>query len=390
MVHDLRNFAILLSVFVAAGCGQKDDDDDDKGSGTYPNFYSASKLAVPNFQRTSIGLSSLVTKNFNLAGAVPSTTTNFGSATDWSNVIAANSNTLGQLLVDAGPSGTMKSLWTILSQAQSTIDGINTNNSDVTGNPANCTALTSANTVVTPFWNTATDSIVSIADTGKYTCYTENNGTITAFGRSPVTTPPATCTDAFEYYVVTAYGLTGPNSSDPSYGATRDGGSATRFYYHGCDKTLKLQIAAHTKYSGGAEFSLRTEVEGNTGTSAFKMRSAWVDISGTGGGSMNSIVGNGTTFSVGGTNGSFLIGDLVGNCPTATSCSAPTGAFNYCVSNTGATSTTMSVAATTTCSENTTMASGYTSMTPITDATGTTAGVPRALFSVSKAAMGLP
>ena len=147
-----------------------------------------------------------------------------------------------------------------------------------------------------------------------------------------------------------------------------------------------------TKYSGGTEFSLRTEVSGNTGTSSFTFRSAWVDITSTGGGSVNSIVGTGTTFKVGSTNGTFLVGDLVGNCPTSTTCATPTGAFNYCVENSGTGTTTFAVASSsTTCSGNATLSATYDAITPITNtAADNKDGVPRSTFTVSKTTMGLP
>ena len=151
-------------------------------------------------------------------------------------------------------------------------------------------------------------------------------------------------------------------------------------------------MASFTKYSGGTEFSIRTEVQGNIATSAFTMRAAWIDITSSGGGGVYSIVGNGTTFKVGSTNGTFLVGDLVGNCPTSTTCVAPTGAFNYCIENTGSATSSMAVAsANTTCSGNATLASAYTGLTPITDiAVSGTVGIPRALFTVTTAAMALP
>ena len=393
----LRKYSGWALTFLAlAACSKKDDDDSSTGSSSFPNIYNTTKLAVPSFTSTTLtsnmNLSDLYTPSF-LAGAVPSTATNFGTSTDWATVSGASSNTIGQLLRDAGASGTVKSLWTLLNGVQGTIQTINTDWADSAGEAANCTSIPSTTNVTTPYWNTATGSIVTIADSGKYKCYVQVGDAITAFGRHKIEGAAATCTDAFEYYIASAYASTVPTTGvATSYGTTSTGASASRFYYHGCDKTIKLQLASMTKYSGGTEFSLRTEVNGNVGTSNFTMRSAWVDITSNGGGSANSIVGTGTTFKSGSTNGTFLIGDLVGNCPTSTTCATPTGAFNYCIENTGATSTTMAVAsATTSCTGSATLAAAYAALTPITDTSATnTAGVPRTVFTVSKASMNFP
>jgi hypothetical protein len=393
----LSRYSVWALTFLSlAACSKKDDDSSAGGSSSFPNIYNATKLAVPSFTSTTLASNLNSDKIFAssfLAGAVPSTTTNFGTAADWSTVSGASSNTIGQLLRDAGASGTGKSLWTLLSQVQGTVQTINTDWADSAGEAANCTAIPSTTSVTTPYWNTATGSIVTIADSGKYKCYVQNGDAITVFGRHKIEGAATTCTDAFEYYISSAYAATVPTTgTSTSYGATSTGGSASRFYYHGCDKTIKLQLASMTKYSGGTEFSLRTEVNGNVETSNFTIRSAWVDITSSGGGSANSIVGTGTTFKVGSTNGTFFIGDLVGNCPTSTTCATPTGAFNYCIENTGAANTTMAVAsANTTCTGNATLSAAYAALTPITDTSASnTAGVPREIFTVSKAAMNLP
>ena len=383
-------------VFLTLAACSKKDDDSSGGSGSFPNIYTATKLAVPSFAATT--LTSDLSSNLQyapsfLAGAVPSISTNFGAAADWTTVSGASSNTIGQLLRDAGVGGTVKSLWTLLSGVQGTIQTVNTDWADSAGEPKNCTAIPSTTNVTTPYWNTATGSIVTIADSGKYKCYVQTGDAITVFGRHKIEGAATTCTDAFEYYISSAYASTvATTGTATSYGATSTGGSASRFYYHGCDKTIKLQLASMTKYSGGTEFSLRTEVNGNVGTANFTMRSAWVDITSNGGGAVNSIVGTGSTFKVGSTNGTFLIGDLVGNCGTSTTCVAPTGAFNYCIENTGASSTSMAVAsANTSCTGNATLSAAYAALTPITDTSASnTAGVPRTIFTVSKAAMNLP
>lgn len=386
----------LAAVLPLSGCGKKKDDKKGVGASTFPDIYTTVKKSIPSFTKTSLAPSNqFYNPNMNmiLTGTVPSSSANFGASTDWTTVSGASSNTIGQLLTDAGQSGTIKSLWTLLAGVQGTITSINTDLADENGEPTNCTAIPNTTNATTPFWSTATGSIVTIADAGKYTCYIESNNAITAFGRKAIEGAAASCTDKFEYYVLQTYAADDAPTSgtDTSYGATSDAGSSMRFYYHGCDKSIKLQIASTSQYSGGTEFSLRTEVTGNIDTSAFTMRASWIDITSNGGGAFNSIVANGTTFKVGDTNGSFLIGDLIGNCPTSSTCETPAGQYNYCIENTGATTTSMAVAAAnTTCSGNSTLASGYTGLTPITDASTTsTAGLPRTLFTVSKAAMGL-
>jgi hypothetical protein len=325
-------------------------------------------------------------------GAVPSTDANFGDDEDWTAAIAPTNNGIGQFLRDAGASGTVKSLWTVLRQTQETIDWINSTHADENGEPKDCTAIDAKTNVNTPFWSTATGVVADIDDTGKYKCYVENDGMISAFGRHAITSPADSCTDPYEYYVVTASAQEDQPTQGAdidNYGATSDGGNVSRFHYHGCDRSITVQLATFTQYSGGTEFSLRTEIEGNVGTSAFKMRSAWVDILAAGGGGVSTLVANGTTFKVGSSNGKFLIGELYGDCPTATTCAAPTGKFNFCVKNTGATTSTMGLADdTATCTDNATIADTYTDLTPIVDS-GDAAGIPRELFTVTKAEMGL-
>ena len=272
----------LAALTFMSGCGSNSGG----GSGTFPNFYNLTKLAVPTVSATGLQNAN-VDRNFlenkDLFSIL--TTNHFDSsyvtdATAFSFAFDVNNNYIGQVLNDPGPQGPVKSMYVLLGQAQSDIDNINKNYSDAKGNPSGCTAIASTKTVTTPFFKDldSASMMVSWDDAGKYTCSTTSNNGAMAFGRQAIASPSAGCTDAYEYFVVSGYSSKDQaNTSDASRGATVSVGGVKKFYYNGCTSDLKLVYAQSTKYSGGMEFSSRAEISGNTSDHTFKIRTNYVD-----------------------------------------------------------------------------------------------------------------
>lgn len=266
--------ATLVGVLLVSSCGSS------KATGSFPDFYSLAKEAVP---KTGTSSSTVIESILNvgparyLSGLASSYTT---TSAEFDTAFSTSQNYIGQVLNDAGPTGPVKSMFVLLGQMATTISDINSNYSSASGEAANCNAIPATTTVTTPFFKTATNAVFnSWDDAGKYTCYTLGNSSPLFFGRSAVASPSVGCTDAFEYYIMQGYGSDNATNTESvsTRGATVDTAAVKKFYYHGCTKDFKMAFAHTTLYSAGVEFSSRSEISGNTSAHSFSMRSDYID-----------------------------------------------------------------------------------------------------------------
>jgi hypothetical protein len=370
-------FVLIAGLLTACGGG---------GSGTFPNFADLAKQAVPSFASSR---TSPVLQRFSSLRAFPAYGS-LGNSTQWDSETSVSNNSIGQVLNDAGPSGPVKSMFVLLDGAQSRMESINSDYTDADGNPDNCTAIPAGTTLTVPFWKNISDSSLTF-DADKYTCYATNGSSngYSFFGRSAIASPPAGCTDAFEYHVMDGYSADdqATQAQDAGYGATQDLGAIARYYYNGCTKDFKIAFAHFGKYSGGAEFDSRAEISGNSQAGTFTIRSGFIDADATlaaaGGYNMNTFAGNGQSQLEEGTSGTahFLIGARLTSCPTA-SCNTPTDS-NFCGKNTSTDRTGIAFESDgTQCSS---LATVYNAIDPLDLA----ADYPRALFTTNLSDFGL-
>ncbi|MEK7690961.1 MAG: hypothetical protein AAB425_08060, partial [Bdellovibrionota bacterium] len=344
--------------------------------GSFPSFSTLAASTAPATKK-----STGVTVHSNLSVSFTTTGSEITTAFD------PNLGILGQVLLDAGLLGTVKSMYVVLTHAQSSVDTINTTYSDSTGAPTGCTAIAASTQVKAPFFDTATNAAFNAwSDAGKYTCYSDSNSVFSIFGRVAVAAPTAGCTDAFEYYVMTASSQNDAVNADQvaTRGATVDGSSVQRLYFHGCSKDIKIAYAQSTKYVAGPEFSSRTEISGNADTSAFSMRSHFID-SDVNYASHTTIVGTGKSkgTGTGSSAGRFIMGHRTDNCGTganSTTCTLGTMS-SYCAANTGTANTYAVETDTTLCADLTT---AYEAITPLL-----MSDLPSGYFEVSKTTLGL-
>jgi hypothetical protein len=384
------------AMVLAGGCSKSETTAAATGSGTFPDFYTLTKQAVPSVSSSST-ISAALTReanhekenvsfdhfqNFLTLPSSYSTT-----ASDFTTAFDTNQNFIGQVLNDPGPSGPVKSMYVLLNQAQSTMTTINTYFSDSSGNPTNCTAIASTKNLTTPFFSTATNTpMVTWTDAGKYTCYAAESSMVLAFGRQAITSPTTGCTDAYEYYVMTGYGRQDEANTEQvaTRGSTVSISSIQKFYYNGCTTDLKLIYAQSTKYSAGVEFSSRTELSGNTTDHTFKIRTNYIDADTTYATHI-SIAGQGTSQkkASGDATVNFVMGYRTDNCGTSSnssSCSLGTP-LSFCVKNTGTTNSYTLDSTTSNCSSYTTE---YTAITTLDRS-----DLPNGYFEVSTTSLGL-
>lgn len=256
-----------------AGTNSPPDPSVPQGEG-YPSFYSLTQQVLPAGLPTALGFAWRSRESF------PSDYTS--DADEFVRAFSVNENYLGQVLNDAGESGPVKSMFVLLAQADSTMTRINTHYSDDQGNPVNCTEISSSAAVTTPFFATAaTAAFNEWDDAGKYTCYIEEDDTVTLFGRQLIESASEDCTDPYEYYVMDGYAGDDQENTEQvdQRGATVDIASLKKFYYNGCSQDLRLAFAHSTLYSAGIEFSSRSEITGNVATHSFSLRSHYIDAS---------------------------------------------------------------------------------------------------------------
>ncbi len=347
----MGSLLFLVSVAImATGCGS---------SNTYPNFGTLAAQALPAAGGTAALLGQMGSGQVTEAPAffsspagpdlfaTPTSTYTKTSAT-FTAAFAASNHAIGQVMLDyasdtrsstSNTSGPVKSLFVVLASAQSSISQIN---------EGSCTAIPSTTTVKSPFWNPIAGTTAGTAsfnvwvDTGKYTCYQTIGSSLVLFGKHAIAAPTAGCTDAFEYYIMDGYSVDdgATSAQDVAYGATNDLSISKKFYYNGCTKDFKLNFAHYGKYSGGSEFSSRFEVNGNSDAKTFKMRSQFIDGSGTGNNTHTTFAGMGTSKGTSSAPVYFPIGYRVDTC-TGISHTCPAGtsiaATSFCAGNAGTT-----------------------------------------------------
>lgn len=347
-----RKFLVLVVAvsLAATACGGHDHDGDkDKATGTFPSFYKLAKETLPLTGESGDSLvmrTSLIGDGPNLGAAATFPSSYNTSSSDFDSAFATSSNAIGQVMYDAGPDGTVKSLFTVLSHVDSTMELINSTYSDADGNVDNCTAISASTAVTVPFFATNAP-LNDWDDSGKYQCYVEDDGSMIVFGRHAIASPSAGCSDAFEYYVVDAGGAEDKanTSETATRGTSLDLASVKKFYYNGCSKELKVAYFQTTQYSGGPEFTSRTEFTGNADSRTFTLRSAFFDIGVNSDGSIYgtfaSIAGTGTSKKAATADSAvnFTMGYVTQNCTgtnyrTCTD-AAPTasGPQTFCVKN---------------------------------------------------------
>lgn len=373
------------------------------GSGSFPSFYALAVQAVPTTSSTSSSiiqsmslprraLSGLSIQSMSLPRqALSGLSSSYdSSSSDFSTAFSVNQNYIGQVLNDAGASGPVKSMFVLLTQAQSTLDGINTSYSDANGNPTNCTTISGTATTL-PFLDSATHAAFNAWDTsGKYTCYTtstssDGSSNILLFGRSAIASPPDGCTDAYEYYVASGYGAQNQTNTEEvsTRGSTKDTSAVKRFYYNGCTKDLKLNFTHFSRYSGSMEFDSRSEITGNVGDHTFSLRSAYVDGDSSSA-NLITIVGTGVSklSTAGGSAAHFIMGYRSDSCSTASASTCTAGtAQSFCVVNAG---TSNSYSLETTTSECASLESAFGAITPLVRA-----DLPTSYFTTTSTAFGL-
>lgn len=354
------------------GCGSS-------GAGTFPDFSTITKNAVPSFAN-SRGDALQEVSRLSLSRAFPSTAS-YDNSTTWDTVSASTHNSIGQVLLDAGSTGPVKSMFVVLDGASSRFADINSNFTDSSGNPTNCTTIASGTSLTMPYWDSITDESITISDADKYTCYTTtSSGGLILFGRSAISSPPAGCTDAFEYYTTDAYSSTSGSTVS----------AIGRFYYNGCTQEFKILYAQQTLYSTGVEFASRSEISGDADAGTFTLRTGFIDVTdatmaAADGHTLAAILGTGQSQLTAGGSGqaNFIIGARTEDRATSGS-AVTTNDYNFCAKNTSEDRSGIAHDSTTAnCSALTT---AYGAMDPLDNET---ADYPRTAFTVSAAAFGL-
>ena len=337
-----------------------------EGAGSFPNFYTAVQDSAPSIASSSLQMHPeeyWIDSMFSTA--TPDTS---ASDTDWSTVAATTANLYGQVLVDSGLTGPVKSIYVVLAQAQSNLSTINSTYSDSDGGVKDCTAIPSTTNVTTPFFATATNAAFNnFDDAGKYTCYVSTAGTpgnIQVFGRQAIASPSAGCTDAYEYYFLYASSADDQENTEQveTRGVTKDFASVQRFYYNGCSKDFKLFYNQTTAYVAGVEFSSRTELNGNVTDHTFSMRVAYIDMTTSTNGNFYSFIGEGKAKKTAATDADtyFWVGHKEHTCSASETCAAATGFGNYCLKNEGVSNTYSVASAASDCSDYATAYNAYT------------------------------
>jgi hypothetical protein len=112
---------------------------------------------------------------------------------------------------------------------------------------------------------------------GDFLCSIRQQQNLVVFGRKPLASPPAGCTDPYAYNVISAQYFLGSLSADdtgrsPFRGTHQAVTSMIRSSFTPCTGDLKVAYAQGGGYDGGALFSSRSEIIGNRETHDFRIR----------------------------------------------------------------------------------------------------------------------
>ncbi len=353
-----KTLLLIAACSVLGACSNKRT-----AAGTFPDFGALMLKAAPNLKVAALAVQSSPLQQNELldfspfAISVPQSSQFSTTAGDWTLALNSGANTLGTVL-DGSSTAPITSMFALVRAAQGNMDKINSDYSDESGEPTNCTAIAAGTNVTIPFWSTATNaSFNNWTDSDKYTCYatfTYNGATgYNIFGRKAIASPPAGCTDAFEYYVTTGYGGDDvpTNTQDGNrYGTTSDNFSIGRYYFNGCTKDMKINLVWHTLYSGGAgaenpdqyRFSGRSELTGNETEKTFTIRTSFIDdsatVDATDSGGITVVLGHGKSRKkdTADSTATFAIGydkDMV--CNLTGTCGSEAASGGFCISNAG-------------------------------------------------------
>lgn len=191
-------------------------------------------------------------------------------ATGWGSSPDPPANRLPEIL--APPSGgPVTDIYEVIRQLDGVASGLGDYFDAKTNETRGCTPVAAGKTLTIPWFGGQGAFFGFPVTAGEYQCWKQESDGVVVFGRVPVASPPAGCTDPYAYNVMTAaYRV--ESQRDPSLGNTRALNSILRGSLQPCSGDVRIMYAQATGDQGGGQFSSRSEITGNQSTHAFSFR----------------------------------------------------------------------------------------------------------------------